>query len=310
MGTTVGFIGLGIMGSRMAANLQKRGYDLVVFNRSPAKAEALLRGGAVWGGTPAETASRADVLITMLSQPDVVAETAFNAGGFLAAMKPGSLWINSTTVNPSFARHMAELSRASRVRYLDAPVTGSRDAAERALLVFLVGGRAADLDACSPLLAAMSRRIVHVGGDGLGSSLKIVNNLLAAVAMASFAEAAALGQALGIPRETIFDTFIGGQMVPPFVGLKRAKMERGDYDTEFSMRWMQKDLHLASLTAYEVDVPMAIMNAAKELYKLAMRDGYADLDMSAIYAFLTGGDSENAGEPLVAAAPGDVAAQK
>ncbi len=141
------------------------------------------------------------MLFTMLSQPDVVAATALGPAGFLHAMRPGSLWVNSSTVNPSFARLMAEDARAKGVRYLDAPVTGSKDAAARGDLLFMVGGDASDLDACRALLDCMGKRIVHVGAHGLGSSLKMVNNLLAAVAMAAFAEGAALGQALGVPRD-------------------------------------------------------------------------------------------------------------
>ena len=207
--------------------------------------------------------------------------------GFLRALRPGSIWVNSSTVNPSFARLMAEEARGNGVRYLDAPVTGSKDAAAGAQLLFMVGGDAADLEVCRPLLSSMGSRIVHVGGHGLGSALKMVNNLLGAVAMAAFAEGAALGQALGVPRQTLFDTLLGGPMVAPIVAAKRARIERDDYDADFSMRWMQKDLHLASISGYEAGVPMPVVNVTKELYRLAMREGYADQDYGAIYAFLS-----------------------
>jgi 3-hydroxyisobutyrate dehydrogenase-like beta-hydroxyacid dehydrogenase len=286
MSFSAGFIGLGIMGSRMAANLQAHGHRLIVFNRSRNKADALVRHGAIWGESLEGTAGAVDVLFTMLSQPDVVAADALGPCGFLGAMVKGSIWVNCSTVNPSFARRMAARAQASGVRYLDAPVAGSKDAAARGELVFMVGGDAPDVDACRPLFDCMGKRVVHVGGQGLGSSLKMVNNLLGAVAMAAFAEGAALGQALGVPRETIFDTLMGAPMVAPSVAAKRTKFEHEDYDTEFAMRWMHKDLHLAALSAYEAGAPMAIVNVTKELYGLAMRDGYADLDMSAIYAFL------------------------
>ena len=287
MAFTVGFIGLGIMGSRMAANLQARGHKLIVFNRTRSKAEALLRRGATWGNTPVGVAADADVLFTMLATPEAVEAAALGANGFLRALRPGSIWVNSSTVNPSFARRMAEEARAKGVRYLDAPVTGSKDAAAGAQLLFMVGGDAADLEACRPLLSSMGSRVVHVGGHGLGSALKMVNNLLGAVAMAAFAEGAALGQALGVPRQTLFDTLIGGPMVAPIAAAKRARIEREDYDADFSMRWMQKDLHLASISGYEAGVPMPVVNVTKELYRLAMREGYADQDYSAIYAFLS-----------------------
>ena len=287
MALTVGFIGLGIMGSRMAANLQTHGYDLVLYNRTRGKAEALLRGGAKWGNTPVGVAVEADVLFTMLANPETVEATALGTEGFLRAMRPGSIWVNSSTVNPSFARRMAEEARANGVRYLDAPVTGSKEAAAGARLLFMVGGDATDLEVCRPLLSSMSTRIVHVGEHGLGSALKMVNNLLGAVSMAAFAEGAALGQALGVPRQTIFDTLLGGPMVAPVVGAKRTRIERDDYEADFSMRWMQKDLHLASVSGYEVGVPMPVVNVTKELYRLAMREGYADQDYGAIYAYLT-----------------------
>ena len=286
MALKVGFIGLGIMGSRMAANLQARGYSLIVFNRTRNKAEALLRGGATWGTTPVDVAEKADVLFTMLANPEAVEAAALGTEGFLRALRPGSIWVNSSTVNPSFARRMAQEARANGVRYLDAPVTGSKDAAAGAQLLFLVGGDATDLEVCRPLLSSMGTRIVHVGAHGLGSALKMVNNLLGAVSMAAFAEGAALGQALGVPRQTIFDTLLGGPMVAPVVTAKRARIEREDYEADFSMRWMQKDLHLASISGYEAGVPMPVVNVTKELYRLAMREGYADQDYGAIYAYL------------------------
>ena len=285
MALKVGFIGLGIMGSRMAANLQARGYKLIVFNRTRDKAEPLLRAGAVWGKTPVGVADEAEILFTMLANPEAVDAIALGTTGFLRTLRPGSIWVNSSTVNPSFARRMATEARDNGVRYLDAPVTGSKDAAERGELLFMVGGAAADLDVCRPLLTAMGKRIVHVGAVGLGSGLKMVNNLLGAVAMAAFAEGAALGEALGVPRETIFDTLLGGPMVAPVVAGKRGKMERDSYDPDFSMRWMQKDLHLAAISGYEAGVPLPVVNVTKEVYRMAMREGYADLDYGSIYAF-------------------------
>ena len=300
MAVKVGFIGLGIMGSRMAANLQAAGYELLVFNRTRDKAEALVRNGATWGNTPVGVASEADVLFTMLATPEAVEAAALGMEGFLRALRPGSIWVNCSTVNPSFARRMAEEAQADGVRYLDAPVTGSKDAAAGAQLLFLVGGDASDLEPCRPLLSSMGKRIIHVGGHGLGSGLKMVNNLLGAVAMAAFAEGAALGEALGVPRQTMFDALLGGPMVAPLVAAKRAKIERDDYEADFSMRWMQKDLHLASISGYEAGVPLPVVNVTKEIYRLAMREGYADLDFGSIYAFAT---ADRNAEPAASISP-------
>ncbi len=286
MDMTVGFIGLGIMGSRMAANLRAHGYDLIVFNRTRDSAEPLLRASAKWGSSPTVVARQVDLLFTMLPTPEAVKASALVADGFLHGLRPGSIWVNCGTVNPSFAREMAAAAKSKSVRYVDAPVTGSKDVAGRGELLFLAGGDARDLEVCRPLLLCMGKRIVHVGAVGLGSALKMVNNLLGGVAMAAFAEGAALGQALGVPRDVIFDTLLGGPMTSPMLTAKRTKIEQGAYDAEFSLRWMQKDLHLASVSAYEAGVAMPVVNVTKEIYRLAMRHGLADLDFSAIYRLL------------------------
>jgi 3-hydroxyisobutyrate dehydrogenase/glyoxylate/succinic semialdehyde reductase len=282
----VGFVGLGIMGSRMAANILSRGYSLAVFNRTRERATALLADGATWFDTPAELAVDADVVITMLSDPDAVSSAALGPDGLLHRLRPGAFWINTTTVNPSFARMMESKSHARGVRYLDAPVSGSREPAARGELLFMVGADAADLEACRPLMLTMGNRIAHVGGAGFGSSLKMINNLIGAVAMAGFAEGAALGGALGISPGTIFDVMTGGPMLAPFIATKRHRIESLDFDTEFSLRLLQKDLHLASVTAYESGAALPVVNAAKEVYRLAARAGYSEVDFSALYAYL------------------------
>jgi 3-hydroxyisobutyrate dehydrogenase/glyoxylate/succinic semialdehyde reductase len=288
MTSAIGFIGLGTMGSRMAANLRARGYDLTVFNRSRGSAESLIRAGATWATSPAAVAARVDVLFTMLPHPEAVAESALGSGGFLEHLRVDSIWVNCGTVNPSFAREMAAAARSNRVRYVDAPVTGSRDAAARAELLFLVGADSVDLEVCRPLLACLGNRVVHVGEVGLGSSLKMVNNLLLAVSMEAFAEGAALGEALGVPRDMIFETLLGGPVAAPFLTAKRPRMHRGDYDdADFSLRWIQKDLHLAALSGYQAGVALPVANVAKEIYRFAIQHGLADHDFSAIYSFLS-----------------------
>lgn len=287
MASNIGFIGLGTMGSRMAANLRADGYEMVVFNRTPDKADALVRDGAIRGTSPSAAAAEADVLFTMLADPEAVTSAALGANGFLDALRPGSMWVNCSSVNPSFARRMAEEAGARRVRYVDAPVTGSKDVAARGELVFLVGADPADLEVCRPLLLSMGARIAHIGSVGLGSAMKMVNNVLLAIAMDAFAEGAALGHALGIPRTVIFETLLGGPIMSPFLALKRARIDANDYDdADFSLRLIQKDLHLASVTGYEAGVAMPLANVTKEIYRLAMREGLADQDFSVIYAFL------------------------
>jgi 3-hydroxyisobutyrate dehydrogenase/glyoxylate/succinic semialdehyde reductase len=284
----IGFIGLGIMGSRMAANLQKQGHTLVVYNRTQAKAQLLVDRGASFAETPSQLAKQVDVLFTMLAHPDAVAQAALREKGFLNHLKPKAVWVDCSSVNPSFSKKMAVAAAARRVRFVDAPVTGSAPVATDAKLAFWVGGDALDLEAIRPLLLCMGNKIVHAGGHGMGTSMKMVINLLLGVGMASFAEALALGQGLGLSQKMLFDSLLGMPAVPPFLASKRDKIEQGNYEVEFPLRWMQKDMHLVSVSAYEAGIPMPMTNLTKELYRFAMRGGYDTEDFSAIYAFMKG----------------------
>ena len=286
----IGFIGLGIMGSRMATNLQKQGHSLVLFNRTRDKAEFLLGPCGKFADSPAELAGQVDVLFTMLAHPDAVKQTALGLDGFLNFLRPNALWVDCSSVNPSFSKKMAAVAARREVHFVDAPVTGSAPVAEEAKLTFWVGADPADLERIRPLLLSMGNRIVHTGGNGTGSSMKMVINLSLGNAMAAFAEAMALGEGLGLSSKLLFDSLLGTPAVAPFLAAKRDKINNRDYEPEFPLRWMQKDMHLAAVSAFEAGVAMPLTNVAKEMYRLAMRDGHATEDFSAIYEFVTDND--------------------
>ena len=282
----VAFLGTGIMGSRMAKNLLQADYSLTVWNRTAEKAKALAAKGARQAASPAEAAREAEVLITMLAEPGVVEATALGPDGFLDALPKGALWIDSSTVNPSFSRRMAAEAKQRGVRFLDAPVAGTKGPAAQGQLLFLVGGDEADLQQARPLMDVMGRDVLYVGKHGMGASLKMVFNMLLGQAMLAFSEGLLLGEALGISREKLFEVLLGGALVPPFVSGKRSKIEAANYEADFPLQWMQKDLHLAALSAYEQDVAVPSVNMAKEVYMLAARQGFAGEDFSAIYQYL------------------------
>jgi len=294
----IGIIGLGIMGSRMAANLQKHGHSLVVFNRTRAKAEALLGPCGTFSDSPAKVADQVDILFTMLANPDAVEQVALRANGFLNYLRPNALWVDCSSVNPSFSKNMAAAAAKRQVRFVDAPVTGSAGAAAEGKLIFWVGGEDADLETIRSVLLCMGNKIVHVGGHGMGTSMKMVINLLIGNAMAAFAEGMALGEGLGISRELLFDSLLGTPAVAPFLAAKREKIESANYEAEFPLRWMQKDLHLASVSGYESGVAMPVTNVTAEVYRLAMRGERGTEDFSAIYEFATGNtEKEPKGQP-------------
>ncbi len=284
----IGFIGTGIMGTGMVANLLNDGHEVVLYNRTPEKAAALVTQGAAAVDSPAALGGqKLDLLITMVAHPAAVEAVALGADGFLDALPAGTLWIDSTTVHPAFARRMAGEATSRGIRFLDAPVTGTKPQAADGVLTFIIGGDAADIEFSRSVLESMGSRIVHVGGHGMGTSLKVVLNHMLAISMEALAEGMVLGQALGIDEETLFNVLLAAPVTAPALGRKREMMTSGDYsDTEFPLALMQKDLHMATTAAYDVGVAMPLANAAKETYQLAARNGWGDADLSAIYQYL------------------------
>jgi 3-hydroxyisobutyrate dehydrogenase/glyoxylate/succinic semialdehyde reductase len=282
-----GFMGLGIMGSRMAMNLLRKKYDIIVYNRTKEKAAELLDSGAEWAETAAEAAEQSDIFITMLSTPEVVNQTALGENGFLPAMKKGAIWMNSTTVNPSFAEEMASKAEEYGIRYLDAPVAGSLKPAESGDLIFLVGGDQIVVDKYSAMFEIMGKKYVHAGPAGKGSALKMVINMMLGYSMAAFSEAVHLGNSLGIDKERLLEFLPNLAVIAPFVKSKAGNMSSGEYKPEFPLKWMQKDMHLAALSAYEQGISIPGENAVKELYARALQEGLGDEDMSAVFKSIT-----------------------
>jgi 3-hydroxyisobutyrate dehydrogenase/glyoxylate/succinic semialdehyde reductase len=190
---------------------------------------------------------------------------------------------------------MAAEAARREVHFVDAPVTGSAPAAAEAKLIFWVGADMTDLERIRPLLLCVGNKIVHTGGHGTGTSMKMVINLLLGTGMAAFAEAMALGEGLGLSSKMLFDSLLGTPAVAPFLASKREKIESGNYDAEFPLRWMQKDMHLATVSAYETGVALPLSNVTKEIYRLAMRDGHATEDFSAVCEFTIGDSRKERG---------------
>ncbi|MBZ9540256.1 NAD(P)-dependent oxidoreductase [Modicisalibacter tunisiensis] len=284
------FIGLGIMGRRMARNLlAHEGLELTVANRSPEPLAALKEAGAATADNWREAVAKAEVVFTMLASPEVVESVAFGEDGFVPAMRDDALWVDCSTVNPSFSRAMAERAREHGVRFVDAPVAGTRQPAEDGTLTFLVGGARADFETIEPLLSHMGGKILHVGDTGQGASFKMLVNAQLAQSMAVFSETALLGEKLGFSREFLMDTLPGLPVSAPFLAGKAELIRRGDYEPQFPLEWMHKDLHLLALTAYEHEQPLTLANLAKELYAGARQAGRGREDFAAIFEHLDNG---------------------
>lgn len=282
----IGFIGLGIMGSRMAANLARAGYRVFIHNRTKEKADALAGDGMVYLESPAHVANESNVIITMLSTPEAVQEVALGDEGLLSGMGKGDVWIDCSTVNPSFSRQMAAITEQLGFNFLDAPVAGSLGPAEQGELVFLVGGKRSIVKYCTPLFKVMGQKVIHAGSHGQGSALKMVNNMVMGMSMYAVAEGLVLGEALGISREGVLNLLDGSPIAPPMVALKKDKLLSGNLSAEFPLQWLQKDLHLATLSAYEENQALPGANTVKEMFALARSAGLGEQDFMAIYPFL------------------------
>lgn len=283
----IGFIGLGLMGIRMATNLLDNKYELIVYNRTKEKTEALVKKGAALAETPAEVGQNSDIVITMLADPEAVSKVAFGESGFLYQLEQKSIWIDCSTVNPSNTLESAEKANGMNIRFIDAPVAGTILPAEKGELTFFVGGEKKDVDEVHPILEAMGKKIIHLGPNGKGTSMKMVVNLVLGQAMLAFSEAVVLGESLGFSKEILFEALVGGPVTAPFIAGKQEKILKNKFDVEFPLQLMHKDFHLASQTAYENNVALPSTNAAKEIYALAKKYGLGDKDFSAIYQYLS-----------------------
>ena len=283
----VAYLGLGIMGSRMAANLLAAGHTLTVWNRTPTKADALVAAGATLADTPAACVAGADVVCTMLERPAVVEAVAFGKDGFAERLTGQQVWADSSTVDPAFAKTLAARAEQYGYRFVEAPVAGTKGPAEAGQLLFLAGGSGEDVATCQPLFDAMGKKTLHLGAAGQGASMKMLINGLLGQSMLAFSEAVHLGTALGLEEKTVFDVLLDTPVTAPFLSAIRSKLEGGDHGVNFPMRHLRKDLHLAASAAYEADVPTPSLNAAKEVYAQAVKAGMGGEDFTGVYRWLS-----------------------
>ena len=278
----VALLGLGIMGSGMAHNLVRAGFELMVYNRSREKTQPLAEAGAQVATTPREAAQAADVVIGMVADDAASRALWLGDDGALASIQPGAVVIESSTLTTTWVRELAELVQARGCEFLDAPVTGSKPVAESGELGFLVGGEAETLERARPVLEAMGRRISHLGPAGSGATMKLINNLLGGVQIAVLAEGLRLAEQAGLNMEHVLPLLINGAPGSPIVKGKAARIVARDYSTHFALRLMHKDLTYALDEAARLTVPLPTVAAAREVYRLAMARGHGDEDFCAV----------------------------
>jgi 3-hydroxyisobutyrate dehydrogenase-like beta-hydroxyacid dehydrogenase len=287
MATTVGLIGLGLMGKPMGRNLLKAGFPLVVWNRTRSKADDLVREGAKLAASPRELAAQVDVLITIVSDPPALEEVMFGPEGALDAMRRGSLFIDSSTVSPELARREAAACTERGIDFLDAPVTGGTWGAEKGELVFMIGGKKEVLERAKPVLESMGKRFFFLGPNGAGQTVKLAMNLILALEVEALAEATALVTTAGIAGERLIEVLQSSMGRSALMDVKAPLILKNDYPASFPLRLMHKDVRLALELARAQKIELPAGAAAYSTYSAVKDAAKDDPDYAAVARFWT-----------------------
>jgi len=264
----------------MAANLLKAGFSLSVYNRTATKARAI--DGARFASTPAEAVLDASVIISMLADDAASREVWLDENGALDAAADGAVLVESSTVSPAWIAELAMLAGRRGLDLLDAPVTGSRLQAEAGQLSFLVGGSDSALKKATPVLKAMSKEIVHFGPVGSGAKMKLINNFLCGVQVASLAEGLVWIERSGLDRDKALAFLKGGAAGSPLLGAISARMASQNYAVNFLLKLMRKDLVYAESEAAQCNVDLKTSKIARTLFEAAIEQGLGDQDMASV----------------------------
>jgi 3-hydroxyisobutyrate dehydrogenase len=289
----IGFIGLGLMGHPMAANVAKAGYPLTVYNRTPAKAEGLIAAGARVAGSPSEVAEASQVVITMLTDAAAVEAVLSGPTGLLAGGQPGSVLIDMSTVAPEQSRRIAAGLAAQGWMMLDAPVFGSTGPATEGTLGILVGGDEGIFEAQRGLLETMGKHVFYFGPQGSGATAKLAFNLMVAAQVASLAEAMVLAAKGGLDLALMAKAICASPVASMLVQRKVGSMVANDFPAAFPLRHMHKDLGLMVGTSHAIGAPMPATASIHQLYTAARARGLGEEDFAAIFRLLV----EMAGMP-------------
>jgi 3-hydroxyisobutyrate dehydrogenase-like beta-hydroxyacid dehydrogenase len=294
MSDRLAFLGLGIMGSRQAANLARAGFDLTVWNRTAATAQqfATQHDGVTVADTPAEAAAAADIVFTMVVDGDQVHQVLLGDNGAATQAKPGTLFVDCSTIGPTAAKDIGEALDERGYSLVDAPVTGSSPKAEDGTLTFMVGATDEEFARLGPALDAMGELIVHAGPRGHGQMIKLLNNAMAAANAAIVGEALVVGSRAGVDLDALVKVVASGAGGSTMLNLKAGPMRNHDYTTLFKLEHMLKDVRLCLEEGQRLGVPFQSAAYAREILNAGMGMGHADDDFAAMIEPLEGAAGE------------------
>jgi 2-hydroxy-3-oxopropionate reductase len=280
--TTVAFIGLGIMGGPMAANLVKAGYPVVGYNRHPEPVERLVAAGGHGASSIAEAVAGADVVITMLPDSPDVQSVALGEDGVFANAKPGLLYIDCSTIRPDVSADLAAEGAKRGIGVVDAPVSGGEQGAVDASLSIMVGGSPEDFAAARPVLETVGKTVVHVGPPGAGQTVKAANQLIVAGTIQLVAEAIVFLEAHGVDMEPAIKVLAGGLAGNAILDRKAAGMLARRFDPGFRIDLHHKDLGIVQAAAREAGVVIPVGALVSQLVASLRAQGHGSLDHSAL----------------------------
>jgi 3-hydroxyisobutyrate dehydrogenase len=280
--TNIALLGLGLMGSGMAGRLLDAGYPLRIWNRTPGKTQPLVDKGAKVAKSPRDAAADAAVVISMLADVPVCRDVWLGRGEALVDIKPGTILVESSTVTVEWIEELNRAAKEHGCELVDAPVTGSKPQAAAGQLLFLAGGSSPALDKITPILKAMGRDVVHVGPVGSGARLKLINNFLSGSQVAALAEALSLIERSGLDREKAMTVLTEGAPGSPLVKLLSGRMTNRQYEPNFLLRLMTKDLRYAVTEAENHALDLDMGRAALRVFEHAVAAGQGEEDMSAV----------------------------
>ncbi len=282
----IGFMGLGIMGRAMAANIAEAGYPVLVYNRTQKDNGALAKLGIETAPSPEALAKRADVVIAMVTGPEALNNLLWGEGGAARAFKPGKVFINMSTVSPQFTGEMAEKIAPTGAVFIDAPVSGSKGPAENATLLILAGGPKDKIEELDPLFKTMGKKVIYCGEAGKGSMMKMANNLLLTLMIEGLSETINFGKKGGLTQEALLDVILNGPLGCGIFQMKCKALSEDCYEPNFPLKHATKDLKFLVDTAYEIGAPIPVGQTLFHLYSTGVNKQWGDLDVCAIMKVL------------------------
>lgn len=286
----LGFLGLGIMGYPMARHLLDAGHDVALWSFSPAKVTDLASGrsNARPCATPKEVAENADCIFLIVGDTAMSESVVFGPDGLLAGAKPGTVIVDASTVAPAYSRSAAERCKAKGVEFLDAPCTGSKPGAEGGTLTFMIGGDPNVFAAVKPYFEPMGKQLYFCGGPGLGMNAKLTQNLILSNLLQAFNEGMVLATKAGVDPDLMVDILSNSAARSGLISFKAPYVFRRDFSTNFSVKWMHKDIGLMLDSAKEIGVPLPLTALTQQMFQAAISLGSGDEDICSTIKVLEG----------------------